>query len=66
MNVAEKIYYTWMILIIPISLCWWMLFDVREEKHPILSNFMYAFMGLPIAIGLITIVVLAILQVWQE
>ena len=65
MNVAEKIYYTWLILVIPTSLCGWMLFDDHEEKHPILFNFMCAFICLPIAIGLIAILVWGIVQVWQ-
>ena len=65
MNILEKIYYTWVILVIPISLCGWMFFDEDENEHPILYNFMGAFIWLPIAIGLIAMLIWAIVQVWK-
>ena len=65
MNVAEKIYYTWLILAIPTSLCLWMFFDDPEEKHPILFNLMCTFIFLPIAIGLALMLIWAVVQVWR-
>lgn len=64
MNVAEKIYYIWLILVIPTSLCGWALFDDPKE-HPILFNLMCTFIWLPIAIGLASMLIWAVVQVWQ-
>ena len=65
MNIAEKIYYTWLILVIPTSLLGRMFFNDPEKEHPILLNIMGAFIWLPIAIGLASMLIWAVVQVWQ-
>lgn len=65
MNVIEKIYYTWMILVIPTSIFGWMFFADHEEEHPILLNIVGAFICLPLVIGLVVIVIWGIIQIWQ-
>ena len=65
MNVAEKIYYTWLILDLPITLCGLLFFHDLEEKQPILFHLMCAFLCLPIVTGLIALLVYGIVQVWQ-
>lgn len=64
MSIVEKIYYTWLILAIPTSICLWMFFDDPEE-HPILFNLICTFIWLPIAIGLASMLIWAVVQVWQ-
>lgn len=65
MSILEKIYYTWVILIIPTSLFGWMFFDENEQEHPILFNAMCTFIWLPIAIGLASMLIWGIMQVWN-
>lgn len=65
MSILEKIYFTWAILAIPTSLFGWMFFDEDENKHPILYNFMVTFIWLPIAIGLASMLIWGIVQVWN-
>lgn len=65
MNILEKIYYTWLILVIPTSLCGWMLFDEDEQEHPILLNIMCMFIWLPIVIGLVSMLIWGVVQVWK-
>ena len=65
MNIAEKIYYTWLILAIPVSLFAWMFFDEDENEHPIIWNAICTFICLPIAIGLASMLIWGIVQVWN-
>ena len=65
MSVFERIWYTWVILIIPISLFGWTFFDDPEEDHPILFNLMCAFIWLPIGIGFIGVLIWGIVQIWR-
>lgn len=63
MSILEKIWYTWAILAIPASLFGLMFFD--EDEHPILQNVLCAFIWLPIAIGLASMLIWGIVQVWN-
>lgn len=63
MGILEKIWYTWLILAIPFSLFGWMFFD--ENEHPIIWNAICTFVYLPIAIGLASMLIWGIVQVWN-
>ena len=63
MSVLEKIWYTWVILVIPTSLFGWMFFG--EDEHPIIWNAICTFIYLPIAIGLASMLIWVIVQVWN-
>lgn len=65
MSILEKIWYTWLILVIPFPLCAWIFFDEDENEHPIIWNAICAFIGLPIVIGLASILIWGIVQVWS-
>lgn len=66
MNTLEKIYYTWAILVIPISIFGWIFFDLGDEnKHPIIWNALCTFIWLPIVIGLVSMLIWGIVQVWN-
>lgn len=66
MTILEKIWYTWLILAIPLSLFAWMFFDLKDEnKHPIIWNAVCMFIWLPIAIGLASALIWGIVQVWN-
>ena len=66
MNIAEKIYYTWLILVIPCLPFAWMFFDEDENKHPIIQNIICTFIWLPLVIGLVLALIQGIVQVWQS
>lgn len=66
MSILEKIYYTWAILVIPTSLFGWIFFDLGDEnKHPIIWNAICTFIWLPIVIGLVSMLIWGIVQVWN-
>ena len=66
MNILEKIYYTWTIIVIPTSLFGWIFFDLADEnKHPIIWNAICTFIWLPIVIGLASMLIWGIVQVWN-
>ena len=65
MSILEKIWYTWLILVIPLSLFAWMFFDEDENEHPIIWNAICTFIWLPIAIGLASMLIWGIVQVWK-
>lgn len=66
MSILEKIWYTWLILVIPFSLFAWIFFDLKDEnKHPIIWNALCTFIWLPIVIGLASMLIWGIVQVWN-
>ena len=66
MSILEKIWYTWLILVIPFSLFAWIFFDLEDEnEHPIIWNALCTFIWLPIVIGLASMLIWGIVQVWN-
>ena len=65
MSILEKIYYTWLILVIPFSSFAWMFFSEDENEHPIILNAICTFIWLPIMIGLVSMLIWGIVQVWN-
>ena len=66
MSILAKIWYTWAILAIPFSLFGWMFFsDEYENEHPIIWSAICTFLYLPIAIGLASMLIWGIVQVWN-
>lgn len=62
MNIAEKIYYSWVALLIPLALLN-PLFD--KDEHPIVFNIVAVFILVPIAILFVLTIASVMVHIWK-
>ena len=62
MNIAEKIYYTWIALLLPFALC---SFIIDKDEHPKLFNAIAMFLIVPIALLFVLTIVSAVYWIWK-
>lgn len=62
MNIASKIWYTWLLFTIMLCLTTW---TIDEDKHPMLVNVLVALIVIPVIIGLTGLFVWLIILIWK-
>lgn len=64
MAIIEKIYLTWLLLVLPVSFSAWFFSDILDENSAF-YKIMTAFVALPLFVGFVTWLIWGIVQIWQ-